>query len=126
MKTKLKLAAMPAKPTKTPAARDIAILDRFPEEQRIQIRRLTRDLFEAGGSGNVDETITMLAAAALFVFGMDALGQDDFDRVSSVVFSGDGDDVSNIVTAVINEFGGQRWTREHRDGEGAKAEEAGT
>jgi hypothetical protein len=90
---------------------------RFSEEQRIQIGRLTDagGFSTSGGSSTCDETIATLAAAALFVFGLDPIARDAFDQVSSVVY-GDGGG-GEIINVVINEQAGEKWTANQRKAE---------
>lgn len=132
-KTKQPLT-FPAKPRKTPVARkpltrreegtlrSIASQERmfmrFSEEQRLQIRRLTDagGFSTSGGSSTCDETIAMLVAAALFVFGLDPIARDDFDRVSSVVY-GDGAEDEYLINVLINEQAGEKWTANQRKAE---------
>lgn len=91
---------------------------RFSEEQRLQIRRLTDagGFSTSGGSSTCDKTIATLAAAALFVFGLDPIARDDFDRVSIVVY-GDGAEDEYLINVLINEDAGEKWTSKQRKAE---------
>lgn len=114
------------------AHRGASIFDRyFSVEQQAQINRLQEagDFEGETESEAVRKTIATLAAAALFMFGLDPIARDAFDRVSLVVFE---DEDSNLINAIINEpaQAGEKWTRAQRAAElgetprSAKAEEA--
>jgi len=88
--------------------------DLFSAEQRIQVRRLTRCLeAETGKPHDTDAVIATLAAAALFVFGLDPIARDAYDVVSSAVFDGDDGD---LINTLINEpaQSGEKWTAQQR------------
>jgi uncharacterized protein (DUF488 family) len=115
--------------------RGASIFDRyFAIEQQQQICRLQSagDFEGPTESEAIDKTIATLAAAALYVFQLDPIAADSFDRISKVVGTSEIDD--GIINACINEVHdvAVAWTRERRAAEigesprSAKAEEAGT
>jgi hypothetical protein len=63
------------------------ILNCFSAEQRTQIHRLMR----AGKFSSEDETIAALAAAALYVLGLDPLAGDELCRLTKVISGSNSD-----------------------------------
>jgi hypothetical protein len=93
-----------------------SIFDRyFSVEQQAQIFRLQSACNFEGDTG-VGKTIAELAQAALFVFGLDPISRDAFDRFSLVVFE---DEDSNLINDIINEpaQAGEKWTKAQRKAE---------
>ena len=111
--------------------RGASIYDRyFSIEQQAQIGRLqvACDFEGATESEAIGKTIATLAAAALWVLGLDPLSRDSFERISDVVL---GKAVDADYYNELNdkwEFA-ENWTKKQRAAElgepqGAKADEA--
>ncbi len=73
---------------------------RFSDEQRTQIGRLTRagGFTTSSGSSTCDETIKLLAEAALCLFGLDPISEEAVYRISEVVFGHDNNGGSELST----------------------------
>jgi hypothetical protein len=133
-KSKLTLAA-PAKPAKTAVARkplpfewprDASLFDRyFAIDEQQQIVRLMHALEAEGGpseeEGGLEKTIAVLAEAALYLFGLDPISFDAFDRLAKVVFVGDvGVSAYNGIVDRVGNDGreaGEAWTKAQRAAE---------
>ncbi|GEM_PF-2485936 len=92
-----------------------SIFDRFSTEQQTQIYRLVT----AGNFQDEDEVIETLAAAALAVFALDPLSEDEFCRVAEVVFGANSETTTDILGISRNEgrWAAEEWTRRQRNAE---------
>ena len=106
---------------KKPTANKAKIIDRFSDEQRVQIRRLTL----AGQFADADETIAELAEAALYVFGLDPIAEDSYGRIAKVVFATDVSADGELSDVILNEMreAANAWTKAQRTEERAAAHE---
>ena len=119
---------MKATKTKTPLTladvqRRASIFDRyFSIEQQAQINRLQSagDFEGETESEAVEKTIATLAAAGLWILGLDTLSQDAFCRLAEVVFGNEANAAYNRIVDVIGNDAreaGEKWTLRQRAAE---------
>jgi hypothetical protein len=97
----------------------------FSIEQQQQIVRLMHACEAEGGpseeEGGLDKTIATLTEAALYLFGLDPISFDAFDRLAKVVFVGDvGVSAYNGIVDRVGNDGreaGEAWTKAQRAAE---------
>jgi hypothetical protein len=93
----------------------LRVLEHLSEEQRLQITRLEHALTAEGKPCDHGETIAALAAAALWVLGLDPVSRDSFERFSDVVLKDEGVDGSIWEEMSNGPWGvAERWTKAQR------------